>query len=226
MSDDNDILASATTLEDLELNLRAQREAWIEEIGGYNKWLIGQAVEKWEEGGQLRFMTVCPSRPYLEEVYGPLSYKRLPRKVKKKLSKSPFYGHAKSIFPDLLPMYNGYVLFKDKPVVEPELHGILSYVPVFGGITLAHHDDMGSMYGFDTTHPRFHDEPTESIDWMKQQIDTMVRGILVAGALEEEYLKADGDNEARGRIANRIREVDPSISLSMGAMINLLSGEL
>jgi len=80
-------------------------------------------------------------------------------------------GHEFFIVP--APMesaLNGYVLFKKKPVRENDYNGILSYVPVHGGITLCHHQKEGSVYGFDTLHYNSHEYPRTDHEWIKEQI--------------------------------------------------------
>jgi len=49
--------------------------------------------------------------------------------------------------------YCGYVRFPKRPVKEKEYGGILTYVPVHGGITYAKESEDGSIvYGFDCAH--------------------------------------------------------------------------
>lgn len=125
--------------------------------------------------------------------------------------------------------YSGYVCFKGRPVIEPDYEGILSYIPVFGGITYCHHDIIGSVYGFDTSHHGAERHPIRDKEWTRSQIDIMSRGILYASSIEEAYLKADGDNDTRAALLEPIAAlVDGPIheKLGMGGLIKLLWGEL
>jgi hypothetical protein len=48
--------------------------------------------------------------------------------------------------------YCGYCRFIERPVREVGYKGILTYVPVHGGITYANEDEDGMVYGFDCAH--------------------------------------------------------------------------
>jgi hypothetical protein len=122
--------------------------------------------------------------------------------------------------------YNGYVSFKSKPVKEPDYHGILTYVPVHGGITYAEHDELGSAYGFDTGHCDSGKFPIRDLSWIKGQCEIMLNGIRLAATLEDEYLLAEGDNEKRAEICQRILDLQPEQMKNFGVMINLLGGKL
>jgi len=120
---------------------------------------------------------------------------------------------------------NGYVCFKEKPVKEQGDGGILAYVPVHGGITYSSHEDGMSVYGFDTGHCDSDEYPIRSHEWIKEQCAIMARAIRLAASLEDEYLLAEGDNEKRADICQRVLDVQPQ-SLAFGVMINLLRGRL
>jgi len=93
---------------------------------------------------------------------------------------------------------NGYVHFKARPTTEKGYQGILTYVPVHGGITLAEPDGkivfpwatnsllwpfytflkpcQGMIYGFDTGHCDSEKYPRADKAWIKRQIGLMLRG--------------------------------------------------
>jgi len=84
---------------------------------------------------------------------------------------------------------NGYIHFKTRPTTEKGYQGILTYVPVHGGITLADSDGKGGMiYGFDTGHCDSEKYPRADKEWIKKQIALMLRGILRARMVEVPYL--------------------------------------
>jgi len=84
---------------------------------------------------------------------------------------------------------NGYIHFKTRPTTERGYQGILTYVPVHGGITLAKPDGKkGMIYGFDTGHCDSEKYPRDSKKWIKKQIDLMLIGILRARMVEIPYL--------------------------------------
>lgn len=85
---------------------------------------------------------------------------------------------------------NGYIVFPKCPVRESDYNGILTYVPVHGGITFCHHYPEGTMYGFDTLHHDSHEYPRTDKTWIKEQISIMLKAILVAARVEKNYLKA------------------------------------
>lgn len=121
---------------------------------------------------------------------------------------------------------NGYACFPAKPVKEPDYDGILSYIPVHGGITYAHHDELGSVYGFDTGH--IDSDYVQRIDstWIFSQCEVMIRAIKLAATLEDQYLLAEGDNAKRAEICQQICDIQPSQSQHMGVMLHLLGGQL
>jgi hypothetical protein len=130
-------------------------------------------------------------------------------------------------FPDQPPKvgYTGYVTFKEKPLVEPGYKGILAYVPVHGGITYCCHDELGSVYGFDTNHGTSPKYPIRDIAWIKEEISVMARGIIYAASIEEAYLKADGNNKLRAELLQPLVDLRPT-DMNFSVMLNLLSGEL
>jgi len=61
----------------------------------------------------------------------------------------------------------GYVRFPERPVKERTYHGILTYVPVHGGITYADQKDGGMVYGFDCGHAGDEERPeTKDPEWV------------------------------------------------------------
>jgi hypothetical protein len=118
--------------------------------------------------------------------------------------------------------YNGYVVFKEKPVLEESYHGILTYVCVHGGITYCWHDEMGSVYGFDTGHRHSGDFPIRDINWIKEQIKSMYKGILKAASLEKDYLEHPS-NDYRAKLLEPLVDME---NLNFGVRLKFLSGEL
>ena len=120
---------------------------------------------------------------------------------------------------------NGYVVFPKIPTIEKGYCGILSYVPVHGGITYATEDDMGMVYGFDTLHCDSNEYPRTDKKWIKKQIKIMIRGILKAREVERNYLRCT-TNRGKGKWAQRVCDINPNNSFNFGQAINLLSGKL
>lgn len=122
--------------------------------------------------------------------------------------------------------YNGYVLFPQRPVIERGYEGILSYVPVHGGITYAEEDSEGRMmYGFDTAHYDSSNYPIDDKSWIEEQIGIMTKGILIAAKVEKKYLRAFTD---RGKVKciSKVLEVNLENYWNLGAALNVLSGKL
>ena len=122
--------------------------------------------------------------------------------------------------------FNGYVLFPKRPVKEPAYGGILTYVPVHGGITYAEEDGDGIVYGFDTGHCDSESYPIRETEWIKGQCKIMLAAIKRAAELEDKYLLACGDNEARAEIADEIGDIQPGQKMNTMAILNALSGRL
>jgi hypothetical protein len=121
---------------------------------------------------------------------------------------------------------NGYALFKKRPVREQGYSGILTYVPVHGGITYAHEDESGMCYGFDTLHYDSKEYPRKDEGWIKKQIRIMVRGILVAKKVEKNYLRCI-TNKGKAKWAQMVQDVgEQKQRNNFGVCINLLSGQL
>lgn len=124
----------------------------------------------------------------------------------------------------------GYVRFPTKPVKEDGYYGILTYVPVHGGITYAHQSESGIVYGFDCAHYSDESNPdVRDITWLKSQCHLMVDSITLAAEFEDRYLLASVANEERANIITEFYEklgVEDSMSNNFGAMINVLCGQL
>lgn len=126
----------------------------------------------------------------------------------------------------------GYVRFPARPVAEEGYRGILTYVPVHGGITYAEEDNEGMVYGFDCAHSGDDSDPEVSdLAWLKAECQRMAQAVSIAAGYEEEYL-AGKDDEARAQTldAYHARLTEEGISFELtgnfGAMINVLTGRL
>jgi hypothetical protein len=126
----------------------------------------------------------------------------------------------------------GYVRFPARPVAEEGYRGILTYVPVHGGITWAEEDDGGMVYGFDCAHSGDDNDPNvKDVVWVKAECQRMAQAISIAAGYEDEYLAAK-DDEARAYTLDsyhaRLAEEGMSFELmdNFGAMINVLAGKL
>ena len=123
-------------------------------------------------------------------------------------------------------LLNGYVVFPKRPVRELSYDGILTYVPVHGGITYAREYDGGMVYGFDTGHCDSHEFPINDKEWIKGQIKTMSLGILKASEVERNYLRCT-TNQGKAKQAQAVQDVGaPEHRQNFGVNINLLSGKL
>lgn len=126
--------------------------------------------------------------------------------------------------------FNGYVRFPKLPTFEPGTRGILTYVPVHGGITFFQEWWDGSVtYGFDTAHACSDDIPEiiSAVDWMMNETESLGRGIQIAARFERFYLNALDDNKRKARVLDRMGQFLPlDIGGNVGVMLNLLRGEL
>lgn len=135
-------------------------------------------------------------------------------------------------WPDIT-QFNGYCRFRSKPVIERGYHGILSYVPVHGGITYANHDRLVSVYGFDTAHANDEQNPlVKNIEWVEYQAWLMGKSIALASLYELDYLRSECPY-FRARIIDKyhakIRKLTSQpfvIGNNFAAMINLMCGRL
>jgi len=128
------------------------------------------------------------------------------------------------------PHYCGYCTFPKRITKESGYGGILTYVPVHGGITFAEQSEDGMRYGFDCAHAGDDMDPkTWDEVWLVGQCELMANGIIVAAQFEDEYLLAEGDVKKRADVLDRYHaSLGASFDIrdNFGAMINLLAGEL
>jgi hypothetical protein len=133
--------------------------------------------------------------------------------------------------------WNGYVRFAKRPVREQGYDGILTYVPVHGGITYANADGKGMVYGFDCAH--LGDEPdgdnweqVNNYEWMRGECERMGMGVLLAATVEARYLLAPSSEE-KGEIIDEYHRAcalwgggDFELTENFGAMLRVLGGDL
>lgn len=127
----------------------------------------------------------------------------------------------------------GYALFPQRPVQQQSYNGILTYVPVHGGITYAQMHPEGMIYGFDCNHADDMDKGEwSSVDNVLAESKRMHQGIQLAANYESRYLAADGDSSARALVLDEYHKKCHELGLhfvltdNFGAMINVLSGQL
>lgn len=120
---------------------------------------------------------------------------------------------------------NGYIVFPKRPVRETGYEGILTYVPVHGGITYVQEDELGMVYGFDTLHCDSAERPRTDKAWIKKQCKIMLEGILKAKKVEHNYLRCL-TNKGRGKWAQQVSDIQPKEAMNFGVNINLLCGKL
>lgn len=134
-----------------------------------------------------------------------------------------------SIVKHILGHYCGYVRFPKRFMRETGYNGILTYVPVHGGLTYAKEDKEGSIvYGFDCAHAGDETNPAvKDMNWLIEQCKLMARAIKIAKKYEDRYLKAL-TNKGKARILDTmIEEIGiPIGNNNFGVNLNLLSGEL
>ena len=134
---------------------------------------------------------------------------------------------------ETIVQYNGYCRFKSKPVIEKGYNGLLTYVPVHGGITFAQHKFGVSTYGFDTAHADDENNPlVKNIEWVGHQAAIMAMSIRVAAQFEPDYLRFK-EMGTKALVIDRylsklkrLMGAQLNIQNNFGAMINLLSGKL
>lgn len=200
-------------LEEMTIRHRERRAAWEREHGPHNAWMRALAEEIFTMDG-LECWIIKSALWQEREEKGTLESKIGPSGRR---SDELIWGMCG---------YCGYVVHPQRPTIEPKYDGIVAYIPVHGGVTYAHHDAFGSVYGFDTAHCDSEKLPTRDKEWIRGQIDILARGLLIAASIEEEYLKADGDNARRAELVQPILDLQPEERLSFKVMLNLLTGEL
>jgi hypothetical protein len=129
--------------------------------------------------------------------------------------------------------YCGYVWFPKKPVREQRYEGILTYVPVHGGITYAEIENKGMKYGFDCAHcgdwvsynPTGHKWTLEEVI---AETEKMAKAIQLISKYEKRYLR-NITNKGKAKVIDEYhKEFGESFNVqdNFGAMLNLLSGSL
>jgi len=121
------------------------------------------------------------------------------------------------------PSLNGYVRYKKRQVKESGYGGILTYIPVHGGITYVDENEGGITYGFDTGHIDSHKYLISSPAWIKEQIEIMIRGIETARKVEKRYLLAK-TQKTKAKYAQMVFDSSPgnNNSPNLMTMINIL----
>jgi hypothetical protein len=126
--------------------------------------------------------------------------------------------------------YCGYVRFAKKPVKEETYSGLLTYVPVHGGITYGQPEIDGSfVYGFDCNHlGDKHNSKLRDSKWLKEEVEKLRRGVIVVSKWEEFYLIAKNEEMKLEVIQAMLDDLEEELIISnnMGVMINLLCGRL
>lgn len=136
-------------------------------------------------------------------------------------------GYKYWIVPNPVVGLNGYIAFPKRPVKEKGYMGILTYVPVHGGITYAKKGKFGMVYGFDTVHCDSDKYPRDNKKWIKKQIIKMIRGIEMAAKKEKNYLNAK-TKKTKAKYAQMVLDTDREREnqYNFGIGINILSGKL
>lgn len=126
----------------------------------------------------------------------------------------------------------GYCIFESRPVKEEDYSGILTYVPVHGGITYAKLQKDGRMvYGFDCGHSGDDSDPRMTdTEWLGEECDRMAKAIARAAEFEDAYLTADKEN--RAKVVDEYHEslvrygIKFDLQDNFGAMINVIFGKI
>lgn len=129
--------------------------------------------------------------------------------------------------------YCGYVRFNERPVLEEGYAGILTYVPVHGGITYAQEDSQGMVYGFDCAHlhdetdVRFRDET-----FLLEECRRLALAIKIAAKWEPAYLSYSTENPWRihvvdGYLERLANDFDiQQTKFNFGTVLAILSGQI
>lgn len=130
--------------------------------------------------------------------------------------------------------YCGYIRFKQPVVKEEGYQGLLTYVPVHGGITYAEHDAEGWVYGFDCAHLRDAENPLfQQMPWLVKETISMAISIIEASKWEYYYLLRK-ESWIRAEVIDAFHEAleekygisAEDITNNFGVCIRLLSGQL
>jgi len=105
--------------------------------------------------------------------------------------------------------YCGYCIFPKRFLAEKGYGGIVTYVPVHGGITYAEERKDGNMvYGFDCAHAGDENIPElKDIEWLKRECEIMAKSLNIAKKYEKRYLTATNDKEREEIIDEFLKEV-------------------
>jgi len=134
--------------------------------------------------------------------------------------------------------YCGYVRFPKRPVREKGYGGILTYVPVHGGITYAEQSEDGSMvYGFDCAHAGDFSKVCPygkkwTLEEVEKETEKMAIGIEIAKKYEKRYLRnytAKGKAKVIDEFHKELAEkhgIIFKLQDNFGAMLNVLAGDL
>jgi hypothetical protein len=134
--------------------------------------------------------------------------------------------------------YCGYVRFKERPFREKGYDGILTYVPVHGGITYADQDKQGMVYGFNCAHcgdytgPVYEQAPEGYKVWQEDMViaetEKLAKGLLAAVKFEKRYL-TNISNKGKAKVIDEYhKELGEKFNVgdNFGASLKLLSGRL
>ena len=126
----------------------------------------------------------------------------------------------------------GYVSFPKRPVIEQGYEGILTYVPVHGGITFATEYKNGMTYGFDCGHYKdANNLDLQNIAYLADECIRMALAIKMAAKYEKRYLKCKDDNGKKVKIIEKyhlrllkenLSDGDLDITDNFGAMMNTI----
>lgn len=129
--------------------------------------------------------------------------------------------------------YCGYVRFPKKILREKGYDGIVTYVPVHGGITYVEQSEDGSIvYGFDCAHSGDKKNPyCKDLEWLTKECARMAIALETAKKYEGRYLRCitnKGKAKAIDNYHNELRKnrIFFSLQNNFGAMLNVLGGKL
>jgi hypothetical protein len=164
----------------------------------------------------------APTDPNVEfwALYSPMREEAL------RMQKDPRISHLFN--PNAL---NGYVVFlkRHAPSIPSGMNNIVQYIPVHGGITYARKDSYAAVWGFDTAHCNSNDYPIDKIEWIMNECNNLLLGLLLAEKLWPEFKQAT--NERKAQIADELLNItDPGAPLTdklgFNALLNTLFGRI
>lgn len=156
---------------------------------------------------------------------------------------------------DTIDHYCGYAVFPSRPSREEGYNGLLTYVPVHGGITYATQREDGTMaYGFDCGHAGDDTNPDlRSLPWLLAECGRMALSITEATidrrswwlriwqrlrygraewSIEDRYLATEDSEERAGiideyhKVLREKHGIGFELQDNFGAMIGCLAGRL